>query len=732
MDNKLKATVTSSPYSYDWYTTTVADGTHTLKAESYDAAGNFNIAMYAVTVQNGTAADTVPPTVSITSPSNNATVSGKVNFAATATDNVGVYKVDFYLDNATKLGTATVSPYAISWDTIVASAGTHTLSVRAYDAAGNIGLNSMTVSVNNSGSQVIVTPSPCTGYGYGSWSGCKSDGTQSRSIISYIPAGCLATTAGSATPDVLVRNCTVCAYACKDWGACVSGSKSRICPATPASCIAPEDQSQIPSLQQSCTASVVACTDYTYGSWSSCVSGKQTRTITSQSPSGCSDTSGAVLGQDCDSSVPCSSYSYGSWSGCDSAGKQARKVILSVPAGCVGGVIPVLEQGCSFQNVPCVYTYSDWGNCGSNSIQTRKIISVLPEKCSKDIAPVLEQKCDYMPPRPIQENIASSTLAEIKIPCDYSYSAWGACVLKRQTRMVVSSLPRDCDSSAIPVTSRDCVESSATALPAIAVDAPIPAPAAVLSAAPKTAANLNDRTDPQWQQYYFGAPDCQDAKICAGAADPDNDGLVNNEEYRFGTNPKSPDTDRDGMVDGNEIQNGRNPLVADSKKVSDAVIYESPKDKGQELDQIYKVDNVEMIKTSAGVKNLKITGKGLPNSYVTIYVYSDPIVLTVKTDADGNWSYTLDKPMEDGNHEVYVAVNDNAGKVIAKSTPLPFVQTAEAATVTYPKNLASPDRAPAPTRSRLWEGYLIFFMAGLGGLVLVLIAIGFAKNSRNE
>ena len=100
--------------------------------------------------------------------------------------------------------------------------------------------------------------------------------------------------------------------------------------------------------------------------------------------------------------------------------------------------------------------------------------------------------------------------------------------------------------------------------------------------------------------------------------------------------------------------------------------------------------------------------------------------------ADGNWSYTLDKPMEDGNHEVYVAVNDNAGKVIAKSTPLPFVQTAEAATVTYPKNLASPDRAPAPTRSRLWEGYLIFFMAGLGGLVLVLIAIGFAKNSRNE
>jgi hypothetical protein len=249
--------------------------------------------------------------------------------------------------------------------------------------------------------------------------------------------------------------------------------------------------------------------------------------------------------------------------------------------------------------------------------------------------------------------------------------------------------------------------------------------------------NFNDRTSGSWQQYYFGSPDCQNEKVCGGNADPDNDGLTNDDEYRFGTNPVNPDTDRDGMVDGEEIQTGRNPLVADSKTASDAVIYESPKDKGLVSGDILKIDKpadgkLDTVKSKTGKNLIKLTGKALPNSYVTIYIYSDPLVLTVKTDADGNWSYVLDKPMENGSHEVYVAVNDNAGKIIAKSSPLPFVQTAEAATVTYPANLASEERAPAPTKSRLLEGYLIFFCAGMGGLLLALAAIGFAKGSKNE
>jgi hypothetical protein len=364
-------------------------------------------------------------------------------------------------------------------------------------------------------------------------------------------------------------------------------------------------------------------------------------------------------------------------------------------------------------------------------------VSISPENCQKDTAPVLQQQCDYYLSSSFQASVATSSVsAAPAVPCVYSYSAWGACISKRQTRMLISALPQGCDASLMPVLSQNCKESSA-ALPAIAGNAPAPAPVSALSLAPKTVANFNDRTSATWQQYYFSVPNCQNEKICGGNADPDNDGLTNNDEYRFGTNPLNPDTDRDGMVDGEEIQTGRNPLVADSKTASDAVIYESPKDKGAVNGDILKIDKpaggkLDTVKSKTGKNLIKLTGKALPNTYVTIYVYSDPLVLTVKTDSDGNWSYVLDKPMENGGHEVYVAVNDNAGKIIAKSSPMPFVQTAEAATVTYPANLASEERAPAPTKSRLLEGYLIFFCAGMGGLLLALAAIGFVKSSKNE
>lgn len=45
-----------------------------------------------------------------------------------------------------------------------------------------------------------------------------------------------------------------------------------------------------------------------------------------------------------------------------------------------------------------------------------------------------------------------------------------------------------------------------------------------------------------------------------GSADPDVDGLTNDQEATYGTNPNNPDSDGDGFLDGDEVQNGYNPL----------------------------------------------------------------------------------------------------------------------------------------------------------------------------
>ncbi len=94
-------------------------------------------------------ADNTPPTVSITSPAAG-NVSGTENVTANASDNVGVIGVQFLLDGV-NLGAEDISaPYAVSWNTTTASAGNHTLTARARDAAGN--------TTTSAGVIVTITP----------------------------------------------------------------------------------------------------------------------------------------------------------------------------------------------------------------------------------------------------------------------------------------------------------------------------------------------------------------------------------------------------------------------------------------------------------------------------------------------------------------------------------------------------------------------------------------------
>jgi hypothetical protein len=137
---------TTSPYSYNWVTTGVSAGAHSVTAKAYDAANNTKTSSI-VTVTVSAAADTTAPTVSVTAPTNGTSVAvgTAVNITATASDNVGVAKVEFLVDGALK-STDTSSPYAYSWATTGVAAGTHTIVAKAYDAANN-STSSTTVSI---------------------------------------------------------------------------------------------------------------------------------------------------------------------------------------------------------------------------------------------------------------------------------------------------------------------------------------------------------------------------------------------------------------------------------------------------------------------------------------------------------------------------------------------------------------------------------------------------------
>jgi len=93
-----------------------------------------------------------PPTVSITSPSAGATVSGTVSFTADASDDVGVASVAFFVNGAI-IGTDTDSSdgWSAVWDTTVYANDSHTLSVTVTDTIGQTDSDSITVTVNNGG-----------------------------------------------------------------------------------------------------------------------------------------------------------------------------------------------------------------------------------------------------------------------------------------------------------------------------------------------------------------------------------------------------------------------------------------------------------------------------------------------------------------------------------------------------------------------------------------------------
>ena len=128
-------------------TNLTASTTYTYTVAAYDSNGNTS--SQSGSVQATTGSDTTPPSVSISSPANGVTVSSTVTVQASASDNVGVTKVEFYLDGFLQT-TDTTSPYTWSWNTASSTNGSHTLSAKAYDAAGNMGGSSnVSVTVSN-------------------------------------------------------------------------------------------------------------------------------------------------------------------------------------------------------------------------------------------------------------------------------------------------------------------------------------------------------------------------------------------------------------------------------------------------------------------------------------------------------------------------------------------------------------------------------------------------------
>ncbi len=116
------------------YVSQFSDGNHDIQIRTTDIMGNIGTANITLNFVS----DVTPPTVSITNPTNGATVSGTIELTANANDDTGVDYVRYYVnDNQVCSRGGGSSTWDCNWDTTTIADGTYTLKAIAIDGNAN-------------------------------------------------------------------------------------------------------------------------------------------------------------------------------------------------------------------------------------------------------------------------------------------------------------------------------------------------------------------------------------------------------------------------------------------------------------------------------------------------------------------------------------------------------------------------------------------------------------------
>jgi len=295
--------------------------------------------------------------------------------------------------------------------------------------------------------EIPLSVASCTSFAYSAWSPstCPSSGTQTRTEISRTPAGCAGTPILSQT-CTYIPLCTSTNWNYSD-GACQSNNKLTRTWTKTGTCSGGETHPDTQLID--CTYIPPTCASFTYTDWSPTVcpsNGIQTRTVATQTPSGCAG-GNPILSQNCTYVPPtCTSFTYTDWSPviCPSSEIQTRTVATQTPSGCTGGS-PVLSQSCNY--IPAC-TEDNWifslspSICPSSAQQTKTWEKI--GTCTNGVS------------HPSSETISCDPL--ISTCTSFTYSNWSPTICPSngiQTRVVATQSPTGCIGGN-PVTTQDC------------------------------------------------------------------------------------------------------------------------------------------------------------------------------------------------------------------------------------------------------------------------------------
>jgi hypothetical protein len=144
----MSANARLTPADVDAILKTTAVDLGTVGYDMYYGFGRIDAARAVAQAASMVSTDTQAPTIGIASPTGG-TVSGIVLVDVNYSDNVGVTRVELFVDDI-RVATDDASPFAFAWDSTAHPDGARKLTARAYDAAGNVGASAaVSVTVSN-------------------------------------------------------------------------------------------------------------------------------------------------------------------------------------------------------------------------------------------------------------------------------------------------------------------------------------------------------------------------------------------------------------------------------------------------------------------------------------------------------------------------------------------------------------------------------------------------------
>ncbi len=156
LDGDELETDDDAPFQITWDTREVADDEYTLRAIGLTGDGDEVEDAVDLTVDNGGGDCDNPPSITILSPVDGASVNDTVAIDVSAVDDDGVVRVDFFVDSGLLLADEQV-PWGATLPTADFAEGEHTLRVVATDTGDQQADDEITVVIDRSGPDVSIT-----------------------------------------------------------------------------------------------------------------------------------------------------------------------------------------------------------------------------------------------------------------------------------------------------------------------------------------------------------------------------------------------------------------------------------------------------------------------------------------------------------------------------------------------------------------------------------------------